>query len=535
MADYNIALGVKQPEPVNYLGQAAQMMALRAAQDELQGNEAVKQFYAQGGDLSTPEARARLKSINPKFGMAAEKAQLEAQKTQAEVTKSHTGFIGAAMGFLKDAPTLENAYAILDDLGQKGALTPQAVAAAKQQAAADPSQIGAHATRLWKQAIDADKQMTDETTRFTNAETNRTRIQAANISAGPGYAQARNAAERLAFEKAKGHVVAGDNGFINFDVYGNPRQVPGYGTYFGPDAQVDGQSAAVLANNALLGGGGAAPSIDLNNLNPSAQTQTPATGPTVAAARQLAQTQNVPRPPARVGYRYNAQGQQEKIPQVGVPEGVRLGVDERWNDETKQVELVPGSKTYLATQNKQGADREAARKVAEATSWGSDRINRILAPENTAGRENQFGGYSAYLTRLFTGNTAKVGAELDSLKSDMKNAGLQVIRAGGSIGAMTEKEWPIVEGLIDSLNPKMNVKDAEEVLQRIDAKLQGIASTAAQTYEDKWGGTQFHKPLPSTDNAGGGRGANVVTTPDGVSHTFPNAKAAAAFKKAAGL
>jgi len=87
MADYNIAMGVKPPEPINYLGQAAQMMALRAAQDDLQGNEAVKQFYAQGGDLSTPEARARLKSLSPKFGMAAEKAQFDAQKTQAEIKK----------------------------------------------------------------------------------------------------------------------------------------------------------------------------------------------------------------------------------------------------------------------------------------------------------------------------------------------------------------------------------------------------------------------------------------------------------------
>ena len=93
MADYNIAMGVKPPEPINYLGQMGQMYALKAAQDEIQGNEAVKQFYAQGGDLSTPESRAKLKSLNPKFGMAAEKAQFEAQKTQAEIHPTVNVFI----------------------------------------------------------------------------------------------------------------------------------------------------------------------------------------------------------------------------------------------------------------------------------------------------------------------------------------------------------------------------------------------------------------------------------------------------------
>ena len=58
MADNNIALGVKQPEPVNYLGQMAQVMAIKAAQNEMQGNDQMRAAYGSGsGDWSDPAFR----------------------------------------------------------------------------------------------------------------------------------------------------------------------------------------------------------------------------------------------------------------------------------------------------------------------------------------------------------------------------------------------------------------------------------------------------------------------------------------------
>lgn len=539
MADYNIAMGVKPPEPINYLGQAAQMMALRAAQDDLQGNEAVKQFYAQGGDTSTPEARARLKSLNPKFGMAAEKAQFDAQKTQAEIKKLE--FDNIEKAFAQSREFLNGIDYTAPDAGEKmkawhfanhknpylgpllasrGIDPAQSLASIDAAIAKGPEGIR---DALRRYSMGQDKYQAELMSRERGESV-------ARIGAGPGWAQANLAREKWNDEQQRGEVIPGEGQFLRKDRFGNLTPIDQYGPQFGPNAPVDQQSAGVLRNNLA---GAASAGAPVNAMLTGGQPpQAPAAGPTVAAAAQLAAPQSRPMPPARAGYQRDAQGREVKIPQVGMPEGVRLGVDERWNDATKQVELVPGSKTYLATQNKQAADREAARKVAEATSWGTERVQRLLSPENKNGLENQFGGYSAYITRLFSGDTATVGAELSSLKSDMKNAGLQVIRAGGSIGALTEKEWPIVEGLIDSLDPKMPVKDAVAVFKRIEAKLGNIAQTAAQTYDDKWGGTQFHKPLQS---AGGGASANTVVTPDGMAHSFPNAAAAAAFKKAAGL
>ena len=60
--DANIALGVRPVEPVNMLGQMGQMMQLRQANDEYESNNALKDFYAQGGDLSRPEDQRRLMS-----------------------------------------------------------------------------------------------------------------------------------------------------------------------------------------------------------------------------------------------------------------------------------------------------------------------------------------------------------------------------------------------------------------------------------------------------------------------------------------
>ena len=54
MADYNIALGVKQPEPVNYLGQMAQAMAIRAAQEEMEGNDSVRSAIRRGVSPTDP-------------------------------------------------------------------------------------------------------------------------------------------------------------------------------------------------------------------------------------------------------------------------------------------------------------------------------------------------------------------------------------------------------------------------------------------------------------------------------------------------
>jgi len=66
--DPSIAMGVRPVEQPNMLAQMGQMMQLRSAQQEYEGTNALRDAYAQGGDLSDPAFRRRVMSANPKLG-----------------------------------------------------------------------------------------------------------------------------------------------------------------------------------------------------------------------------------------------------------------------------------------------------------------------------------------------------------------------------------------------------------------------------------------------------------------------------------
>jgi hypothetical protein len=85
--DPNIALGVKPIEQPNMLAQMGQMMQLRQANDEYQSNNALKDFYAQGGDLSKPEDQRKLMSTVGAKGADLIAKQYALQKTKEEVKK----------------------------------------------------------------------------------------------------------------------------------------------------------------------------------------------------------------------------------------------------------------------------------------------------------------------------------------------------------------------------------------------------------------------------------------------------------------
>ena len=58
--DTNIALGVKPVEQPNMLAQMGQMMQIRQMQQGFESENALRDFYAQGGDPSSAEGRRQL-------------------------------------------------------------------------------------------------------------------------------------------------------------------------------------------------------------------------------------------------------------------------------------------------------------------------------------------------------------------------------------------------------------------------------------------------------------------------------------------
>lgn len=83
--DARIALGVQpvQQQP-NMLAQYAQVMGIKAAQQEMEGNNALRDAYASGGDLNDPEFRRRVMAANPKLGSQLIKTNAETGKLQNE-------------------------------------------------------------------------------------------------------------------------------------------------------------------------------------------------------------------------------------------------------------------------------------------------------------------------------------------------------------------------------------------------------------------------------------------------------------------
>lgn len=187
------------------------------------------------------------------------------------------------------------------------------------------------------------------------------------------------------------------------------------------------------------------------------------------------------------------------------PPKPKLGMGETMGADGS-VQMIPGTAGYLKQADKHAKDYGLMQAVETKTDNAIKKIDEILAPKNggdgkelNEGFQSQFGGYNAYLTRLLPGETQDIGAKIDSLKANMKTAGLELIRQGGSIGQMTEREWPIVQDQLDKLDPKMGEAAAKVAFENIRANMERIRENAKEVYATEWGGTQFGKPVKPKD------------------------------------
>ena len=172
----------------------------------------------------------------------------------------------------------------------------------------------------------------------------------------------------------------------------------------------------------------------------------------------------------------------------------KLKPGEVWDPAAQTVKQVPGSAEYNKQSKAHGTDYNAAKSVVSKMDNAISKVNEILAPKNASGFENNFGGYNAAVSRMFTGNTATVRKNIDSLKADMKGAGLELIRSGGSIGALTEREWPMLEAQIDAIDYMLDEDAAKAAFERVKSTFNRIKDQAKDTYQTTWGETQYYKP-----------------------------------------
>lgn len=183
----NIALGVQPIQQPNALAQMGQIMALRAAQQETEGYEGVRSALKQGA----PEDPTTLLQYG-KQGRATYESLLKGRKEQLESAQKKLTMTGQIAGYVRDNPTVENFTSALGTMVENGVLTPQQAQRVIADAGSDPAKIKSYAERAASDAIsEADKL------------TARTRLQAANISAGPGYQQAQLAREKFNLDQQR--------------------------------------------------------------------------------------------------------------------------------------------------------------------------------------------------------------------------------------------------------------------------------------------------------------------------------------------
>ena len=181
--------------------------------------------------------------------------------------------------------------------------------------------------------------------------------------------------------------------------------------------------------------------------------------------------------------------------EAGMVKPPSLQKGERWNPEAQRVEAVEGSDIYIKQSGKHNKDFTAINAINNQRDLAIGKLDKLLAPENKDAFDNLFGGYQAYVTRELSGKTANLRSDLESLKNNLKAAGKKIIAGAGpgAIGQITEREWPILEGMIAELRPTMTEEGAREKLQEIKVFMDNLAVQAADEYETTWGRTQFFK------------------------------------------
>lgn len=284
----NIALGIQPVQQPNMLGMVTQAMALKAAQQDIQGNEELRAAYAQGGDLNDPEFRRRVMAANPKLGSQLIKTNAETSKLQNEAVAKR---IELSREMLTGVNTPEDYIAwheanhkdpVLGGyLGQRGVTAEQS----RAKIIAELSKPGGLEKLKRESALGAAKLQTElmQTERSTKVAG----ISAAATMRGQDLLESRER-DKMALTAQERNVIAGEGEFLQTDRYGNVYRVPSYGTLRGPNAPVAAPTMPPAAANAFV--------TTQPSVNALAPPQVVPGSPTVANAAAIEAQNNIPRP-----------------------------------------------------------------------------------------------------------------------------------------------------------------------------------------------------------------------------------------------
>ena len=185
--DPNIALGVRPIEQPNMLGQMAQVMAMRQAQQEYE-NEGGLRNALTGGLPDDPSSLLQY----GKQGRAVYESALKGRKEKLESDDKRNVMLGGLAGPVMENPTPQTFNFALDRAVNYGLMTPAQKQEVMTQYGSSPESIKSYAAQIFKGSITAQAQQSDTTSRRN-----------ADVTSGPGYLQAGIAREKLTQEQAE--------------------------------------------------------------------------------------------------------------------------------------------------------------------------------------------------------------------------------------------------------------------------------------------------------------------------------------------
>lgn len=151
---------------------------------------------------------------------------------------------------------------------------------------------------------------------------------------------------------------------------------------------------------------------------------------------------------------------------------------------------------------KERAEIEAARPVQTKAVQGVMLAlhDSLSAADNVINAEGigRITGPVAGRTPNMTGTATNAQADLDTLKSQI---GVRVLTAmreasktGGAVGNVTEKEWPILQNQLGSLQQSQTTAQFKSRLKEVKATLQRMQDNARQAYEADYGKLDWMPP-----------------------------------------
>ena len=144
----------------------------------------------------------------------------------------------------------------------------------------------------------------------------------------------------------------------------------------------------------------------------------------------------------------------------------------------------PLTPIQAAKQDKLKAESSAAIRAQDSdiVTLGAD-IDKVASDPNLS----RATGVSDYIWSRPGGDASQIEGQLDSIVNKLKAQGLKVLREGGGIGAITEKEWDILANQVANIDRKKGAEYVKGELEKVKLRMNEMKRNAAQRHAEQFG------------------------------------------------